>query len=134
MPFVNEYISDEDIKWYGIEEADRRLFNITFRPEWTINRERDVYLRLVGSGREEFANHKRFALYWEGKLILIRLDQQTGRSSAGCSVHYELLGIELATDLASSRPQVLMDLKEALTTYAGGGVNARSQNATSFGF
>ena len=69
MAFVNEYISPEDVEKYGIKAQDDFYIKAHYEPSWTRDRERDIYLRYMGRGREEFADEWTFVLYWRGRQI-----------------------------------------------------------------
>lgn len=136
MAFVNEYISDDDIKKYNIEEIDRQFLKTTFRPDWTVDRERETYLRLVASGREEFANEKDFTFLWQGSLLVVRLKENGGgaRGGEGWS-DYQLVKIDLPEQLIQKEEDILADLRASLTAYKGGGVySSRTKSKTTFDF
>ena len=51
MPFVNDFISSEDVRKYGLEEIDTHyVVGGTRSRQWTIDRSRDLYLRIVERG------------------------------------------------------------------------------------
>jgi len=132
MGFVNEYISEENIKKYHIADIDRQFFNSSFKPQWTIDKDKQVYLRLVGSGREEFATHKTFSFYWQDALHVLRLEQRVLHSQDGSSsLHYEILN---NPQEAAGHPTMLSLLKEALEVYQGGGVHSGPTRTVTFGF
>ncbi|WP_200958258.1 hypothetical protein [Massilia sp. Root335] len=55
MAFINEFIPEADIKKYGIEEINKKyIVGGTKSGQWTIDRDRDIYLRCVARGREEY--------------------------------------------------------------------------------
>ena len=75
MGFVNEVISKEDFEKYKLKEIDSRyITGCTNSRGWTIDRSRDIYLRKVARGREEFAKESTWVLYWLGELIEIKLE------------------------------------------------------------
>ena len=133
MAFVNEYIPAEDVKKYGIKEIDKRFVTGgTKSDQWTIDRERDIYLRCVSRGREEFRSESTWTLYWRGSLIYVDLKLTDGggtRGGHGWS-HYKLLRAEIPTHLEAQRADILKDLKEALTAYKGGGVFSTRTTST----
>lgn len=136
MAFVNEYISAENIKKYGLEEIDRNFLKVTFQPGWTIDKERDVYLRFVASGREEFATHKDCLLYWKGVLLTARLSQQIETTPSGKRIRrYKLLQLELPQAVAAERTEIISTLKEGLVAYQGDGVcSSLTERPTTFIF
>ena len=121
MAFVNEYISPGDAEKYGIEEIDRRFLKVNFQPDWTIDKDRDVYLRFVVSGLEEFAAQRDCVFYWKGALLMARLSQQTETMPSGERIrHYKLLQLELPQAVAAQRMEIISTLKEGLVTYQNG--------------
>ena len=128
MAFVNEYISDEDWQVYGIEAVDQNfVIGGTHSRQWTIDRARDTYLRVVTRGREEVAHQSTWTLYWHGELIVVDLllvatsissDRQSG------SARYQLRRLRLPPYLDEQRDEVMSDLRKALLACKDGGVYA----------
>jgi hypothetical protein len=127
MTFINEYISAEDLKKYDIENIDKRfIVGGTSSRSWTVDRERDIYLRTVARGREEFSHQSTWTFYWHGELIILELDNISTSGVAGgerCG-HKKLRSITIPNHLEASYDEILADLKEALTAYKDGGVFA----------
>lgn len=72
MPFVNEKISDEDYEGYRIAEIDKKqIVGATRSKQWTICRERDVYIRQLTVSRFEISNDSTWSLYQQGFLLSI---------------------------------------------------------------
>lgn len=132
MAFVNEFIPSEDVEKYHIAEIDKRfVVGGTSSRQWTIDRERDVYLRNVArgaAGDPDIRNQTEWTLYWHGDLLVLRLDLLEGsgeRGEPGWS-HWRLVWFcgtsGLPSHLKSQKTQILGALKEALTVYQGAGV------------
>ncbi len=125
MAFINEYIPEADVKKYGIEEIDKRfIVGGTRARDWTIDREREIYLRNVANGREEIRYQSTWTLYWKGELITLVLHLLGGagkRGEPGWS-HWKLHHIYIPSYLEDCRDEILADLKDALTAYKDGGV------------
>jgi hypothetical protein len=126
MVFVNEYVSDEDIKKYKLNEIwlkyhpEHKSVPDHYRHEWTVDRERDIYLKWVSVGREEHSNRLTFVLYWKGEFITVELDLVgIGRTQKLTERPYrkvwELVGIWPSQPKTAKREEVLAALKEALT-------------------
>ena len=47
MGFINEYISESDIKKYDIKALDEKYYKAHYEPSWTVDHERDIYLRYM---------------------------------------------------------------------------------------
>ena len=132
MAFVNEYISDEDFKKYGLAEIDKKfIVGGTNARDWTIDRERGIYLRNVamGGGNEpEIFNQTTWTFYWHDEPITLRLDLiggRGGRGEPGWS-HWKLVWVRgghgLPQHLKPYKAEFLHDLKEALLAYKDFGV------------
>jgi hypothetical protein len=125
MAFVNEYISPEDVEKYQLEKIDKRfVVGGTNARDWTIDRARDIYIRNVAAGREDWRSHTEWTLYWKGDLIYVELELLTGgggRGEPGWS-HWKLNELEIPEHLHSHKGEILSDLKSALEAYKDGGV------------
>lgn len=131
MAFVNEFVPEEDAKKYGLEEIDRHYRHSSFRPEWTVDRDRDIYLREVESGREETAHHHGFTLYWKGALMFVRLARRGGGVRGGDGwTEWTLLGIAIPDELQANRAEIIADLKAALTAYKDFGFRSATTTHT----
>ena len=143
MAFVNEYISEEDIKKYNLEEDWIRR-NPQYRPEgrptscplkWTIDRERNVHLMDISYGgrADDGLPGRRFRLDWDGKSFLCWLEYGAGRSRKYNEVPYiivwNLVSITPHDLHKVSREQVIQWLKEALIVFGDDGANSYVQNA-----
>jgi hypothetical protein len=132
MAFVNEYISEEDWKKYDIDGANKKFpWGVSFR-DWTIDRNRDVYLRQVGSGREEFYYQSTWTLYWHGNLLRVELEtiSATGSRGGPCSAHERIRSIHIPLHLQEKRDQIMTDLYDALVAHKDGGVLATATTYT----
>lgn len=125
MSFVNEFISEADFAKYGISEINQKWGVENYRSHWTIDRSRDVYVREVGSDREELGRHKYYTLYWKGALLNAKLEVHGAANLMDFGdPDYKLLNIDIPPALADQRDEILQDLKDALTAFGGGGVHA----------
>ena len=69
MAFVNEYISEENIKKYDIEVLNKKYYKAHHKSHWTVDHERDMYLRYMCKGREEFGDQYTVCFYWQAQLF-----------------------------------------------------------------
>lgn len=129
MAFVNEYITPEDAEKYRLAEIDAKFVGGNKSRDWTIDRERDIYLRNVSMGRDEDTKHEGlWTFYWNGTLLTLRLDLLGGKGKAGDPgwSHWRLVRLNgtngVPTALKGHRQSILDDLKQALLTYKDGGV------------
>lgn len=131
MPFVNEYISKEDFEKYGLEKIDQRfIVGGVYARDWTIDRERDIYLRQVARGREEFMHISKWTFFWHGELLWLEVHSLSCVGERGGSGHavkrverLSSMGSPvLAPHLQSQREQIIADLTEAMIASKGGGV------------
>lgn len=142
MTFINEFTPPEDVEKYGLKQIDKKFeFGTTSTRQWTIDRERDIYLRHVaraGGSDIEVRNQLKWTFYWKGHELSMRLDLLDGSGGDGEPgwSHWRLVlvwfngGNGLPEPLKPHRREILADLKEALTTYQGAGVY--SGNYTSY--
>lgn len=136
MRFVNEYVPENDVKKYGLEEINKSNFKTDVIYEWTIDRERDIYLRWIKAGREEFCDIHDFSFYWKGTMILVRL-KYSGDSVRGGNgwSSWELLQINMPKELNAIRNEILDDLKLALGEYKTFGIGSTvSEHTVTFKF
>ena len=131
MTFINEYIPEEDKIKYGLEEINERfIVGGTKCRSWTIDRERDIYLRNVARGwGEDICHQSTWTFSWHGELIVLELDNisTTGKAGGDRHGHKRIRKIEIPDHLEGKREEILADLKEALTAYKDGGVFATAK-------
>lgn len=133
MAFINEYIPPADLVKYEIEKIDKKyLIGGTSSRTWTIDRERDVYLRKVAAGREEDAARLTWTLHWKGDLIHVEIETiRIDRGAAGQRHAYETVRrIDIPVHLADRHDEILNDLRDALVAYKDGGVFATATSYT----
>jgi hypothetical protein len=132
MSFVNEYISPEDVEKYQLKAIDDRThIGRTKARDWTIDRQRNIYLRniAIGGGADpDIRNRTEWTFYWHDEPLTLRLDLlegSGGRGEPGWS-HWLLVRVNgsygLPSSLKTHKVQFLADLKDALVTYKDFGV------------
>jgi hypothetical protein len=134
MAFVNEYISDHDRQKYGLDEIDNSPGMQAQAParDWTIDHERNIYLRYIGSGHEEFANRTTWHFYWSGELVvvdLLTLDSG-GKPGEPCWAKKKIHRLPLPSALSSRRDEIVSDLYEAIAAHKDNGVFSKSTTYT----
>ncbi|MEK6805382.1 MAG: hypothetical protein AABY95_01880 [Pseudomonadota bacterium] len=117
MAFVNEFVPKEDIKKYGLEEINRRHFKSDVQYKWTVDRDHDVYLRWMDSGREESHGKQRFTFYWKGALLFLPLAHSYQKTGNVVTLKWRFLWRHPSESLIEKNPEIIADLKEALTAY-----------------
>lgn len=127
MTFINEFTPPEDVEKYRFAEIDEHfVMGGTSSRQWTIDRERNIYLRNVarGAGSEiEVRGQLKWTFYWRGHELTLRLDLlegSGGRGEPGWS-HWRLVWLNGSNGLSESlkphRREILADLKDALLAY-----------------
>jgi hypothetical protein len=133
MAFVNENVSHEDAEKFDLDGITKKFGgSIGPRYQWTIDRNKNVFLKWISAEREEFSNRQNFVLYWKGGVIPISLEKETiGNYSDGAKTLWTSKGIDLPGELERSRDEIVSALKEALTEYKvfGLGVDALNHSA-----
>ncbi len=129
MSFVNEYISDEDRKKFDIDEIDGN-FHVgkTRSPQWTIDRDRNIYLRCVARGREDIAHKSTWTFFWSGELLILKVELLATKGGVGDDAwsHKKINNFKLPERFKEKRDQIIDDLKEAFIAYKDGGVFSKT--------
>lgn len=129
MAFINQFISQADAEKFGIEEINR-LFAVSARNacHWTIDRERNIYLRCIANGGDEYRRRSTWTLCWNSYLLILELNLVGGGGKVGEPgwSHWRLQHMCLPSELQPKRVQILADLKDALTAYKDAGVFSTS--------
>lgn len=127
MTFINEKVSEQDIEKYGLREINKQFVRGDISYYWTIDRDRNIYLRDMGGNWQE-PEQQRFSFFWKGHLLRIELDRSGGGSFGGKgSTTWKLRegsvrqNIWLPDDLEAQRDCITEDLKEALITFKDNG-------------
>lgn len=132
MVFVNEFISAEDVERSGLRAIDDKVYvGRTRARDWTIDRERNIYLRNIASGGgadPDMRNQLTWTLYWRGDILTLRLDlleASGGPDEPGWSL-WKLVWLNgsngLPQHLRKYKVEIIADLEAALTAYRGSGV------------
>lgn len=131
MAFVNEYVSEEDIKKYGLEAIDKRYFRADYKTEWTRDKERDMYLRFMRHGGEDGVSQQIFAFYWMGNLLEVGVTFQGGGMRDGKRWKWWTLRyLSLPKELELHREEILEDLRDAMSAYGAAGLAVSSTDFT----
>lgn len=136
MAFVNEFIPAEDVEKYDLKAVDKNfIVGRTRARDWTIDRERNIYLRnvAIGGGADpDLRNQTTWTFYWRGDLLNLRLDLLDGGAGESAEhgwSHWKLVWLNgshgLPAHLKPKCAEILDDLKEALVAYQGFGVYSR---------
>ena len=124
MAFVNEYISESDIEKYRIKEIDEIFFKGHSKPDWTVDHERDIYLRYMHSEREEHSNRKTYFFYWNGAALVVTVDVEAEDINSERYWQYKMWRMEIPTSVASNKTEIVDDLKEAFRVHKVYGVHS----------
>lgn len=130
MTFINEYISIQDIEKYQIKAVDKSFLKDEEHPQWTIDRDRDIYLRYISNEREELSNRLTYYFFWKGSPIVVTIDAYTNNIGSELHWHYELRKIDIPPLSISSKDHIIDDLKEALKTHGVRGVYSNNRKFT----
>lgn len=137
MAFVNEFASQEDVEKYGLKQlCDKYRIYCGDRFDWTIDKDRDMYLMWVGSGREDTVCQHDFVFYWNQTLIEARffVKGESPRNRSGWK-HWSLLRLFVPENLESQRFAIIEDLKQALAAYRDNGVRSvTTEHTATFDF
>lgn len=142
MAFVNEYVSEDDIKKYDLDRVwlDRNpVYKIEgklpsgFRHKWTVDRESDTYFMVVGGGGYDRGNITNCVLYRGGQLWDIQLAEPGDGSKSFKEQPYRIVwALETIYPRQSEAAyqEVINVLKEALTVYGYAGPRSQAPGTT----
>lgn len=142
MAFVNEYVSDADVKKFALEALHKEWWGEIppgFRYTWTFDPEGDSYYIPLRTGREEFSNRTQGVLYFKGTQWKVEVSKEPG-----CSLSFDenpyrivwgLVAIKNPDGEAINGEELIPVLKKALTAYGYRGVHRQVTNSlTEFTF
>jgi hypothetical protein len=122
MTFITEKISAQDIEKYGLWAIqDREYGGRGVISEWTIDRERDIYIRRIWDTREPPIDTT-YSFYWKGAVLRVEVRHHSYIGEHGGPVHatVELRSLApgappiwLPPKLESQREQITNDFKAA---------------------
>lgn len=131
MGFVNEYISDEDLNKYGIQEIwdefhpySKNDLNLIHKHSWTVDKKECIFFMPVAEGKEEFSNRQDCILGWKDSILRVTLDQLGSvnyKTEIGTRI-WRLVDIWKPEDFAVKDQDIVSALKEALLIYGDSGV------------
>ena len=142
MAFVNEWISQEDIKKYGFEELAEKYVRLLERdgflrePDWTVDRERESWLCWFRNETDLNIDHGRtreslFVLHYKGANIEVRVwleeDSQTNIYKTPFVVIWKLLALSPSSFESAGEEEIKEVLKEAFLIYGHRGVHAQGE-------
>ncbi|PKO26661.1 MAG: hypothetical protein CVU36_23510 [Betaproteobacteria bacterium HGW-Betaproteobacteria-9] len=126
MSFVNEKISLEDRIKFNIDGINDTYHRRNL--DWTIDRDRSIYLREVAADREERQGYVTWNFCWNGELIemvMYTSDISEDPATPGVTWNIERYGIldqSKRKDFLAHEDEFFVILKEALMVYQLGGV------------
>lgn len=137
MAFVLEQISAEDIAKYGLRRINKEFFQADADYEWVIDRDRDIYLRHMGSLSREHPEISRFSFYWVGHLftILFSGNGEGARGGKGSTTwSWEGLSGSDSEKAVFKRlhQEIVADLKEAMAVYKDAGTYSSYSEHTAY--
>ena len=146
MAFVNEFVSEEDIKTHGLDELKKKYNSwswrggrpSTFRHSWTVDRERGIFAMPLFSWNDDRSDRpmptrkQSWVVDWHGRRAIAVIDRTPDSSSELNDSPYRINWILIDLDLSSagdmSRESTVTVLKDALTAYGHFGVFLQPKN------
>jgi len=122
MAFVNEYISEADIEKYGIKQIDEKFNKGHYKPHWTVDQDRNIYLRYMHNEREEHSNRHTYYFYWKGSPLLVTIDIEAEDVCGERYWHYKLWRMEISGAIKPHEAEISANLKEAFKSFNVRGV------------
>jgi hypothetical protein len=154
VAFVNEIVSEEDIKKYGLDELKKHYNSFswrdgrpaTFTHTWTIDRERGIFAlplftwtQVGQSGRSQPTSKESWLIEVQGKRVIAVVDRAHGSSvllsDSPYQIIWDLIDVDMADAPGLRQQDVLQMLKEALIAYGHMGIYLQANNTVvSFNF
>lgn len=128
MSFVNEYVSKEN---YHLSEIESNFIVGRVRAsEWTVDKEKNMFLLLSSRGREEFFYDTRWTFCWEGEIVIFNHKVIKSRRDNDDHLwqHVRIEFEKFPEVLKISKKQVLKHIEEALKEYKGAGIRSSRSN------
>ena len=125
MAFVNERIPEADVKKYGLEAIDEQhLVGRTNSRDWTIDRNRNIYLRQVTTYRDDMENITKWTFFWKGHLLWFdkKILEAKGERRGSVWAHIQIRNFVIPPQLGAYRKQIYQDLHDAFLAYRDGGI------------
>jgi hypothetical protein len=125
MAFVNAFTTPEDIEKYGLDLFDKRFhLDAVDASQWTVDRERGLYLRIATIGGEEGQRQSRWTFLWHKDLLFLVFEALEPGNDRGLP-HYRLRHLDLPFHLRRYRQDIADAIDEALAVYRHGGVHSQ---------
>lgn len=131
ISFINEAIPKQDIEKYNLRAINKSFAVGDLSYYWTVDRERDIYLRCVGNNWQE-PEQQKISFYWKGNLLRFNLDISGEGTNGGEGVTIwsvtsipkktGYMTLPLPSELEKHRDSIVSDLKHALTAFKDFGV------------
>ena len=139
MAFVNEYVSEEDIKKFDLDDLWHRWHRVWdgkfppgHRHTWTVDRERGAYFKPMRVGREEHSNRYEGVLFWNGIEWQVDIDLADNSSASFNDVPFkrvwDLVRIQHPEGKSVPRDEIILILKEALIAFGYQGISRQIPN------
>jgi hypothetical protein len=137
MAFVNEFVSEEDIRKHDLDalwgkhkgwDTGRPL---GFRHAWTVDRERGIWFIPFDTGREEFTNRRTCFFKVDDQLFEVTIELAEGSTGRLDAVPFKQVWnlTRIRPDATEPRRQKLITaLKEALKSYGYEGAKGQVPN------
>jgi len=144
MAFVNEYVSQEDIKKYGLAELHRRCSHkannynaardgLHDKSQWTIDREREIWFMRLGIRKIPgeippiYLGNDIYILHYKGKNIEVvmednRKDGSTKFSDNPFRIRWDILSISSSLLDGVQTEEIIELIQEAMEVYGLSGV------------
>jgi hypothetical protein len=139
MAFVNEMIPSEDVEKYGLKKINKQYLIADYY-SWTVNREKNVYLRWMRNERDALGISQ-FTFYWKGTLLPLRMKSHGEGKRHGkgwtrwsfCPHGDQIIKkLFLTPDLIPFEDQIMGDIKEAFIVYKDGGLSSTIAEHTAY--
>ena len=140
MAFVNEYISQEDIQKYSLNELwvsySGNYDRLPDEQEWVIDRDRECWLMDTARVRDYNTDHQNtseyiWTLHCKGTNIEVRIEYVPEPKKPGYfNIVWKLLSLSPSSLDTLSNKEMIKILEEALQVYGYMGIHNQKPNTT----
>lgn len=126
MAFILEKISPADYEKYQLTDINPFTRRKVSWDQWLIDRERNIYLRVLGAWSRDDPYNIQFHLFWRGALLAISFESKIENiTPRDVKVTWAFGGGDaLPVHLRPHLHELYSDLKEALTLFKSSGTSS----------
>ena len=127
MGFIQEEVGEENrelwesIGWKNWVKSPMPFYSIM---EWSIDRERQIYMQPIGGGFRDLPYY--YDLAYKDRIIRMEVDPQgSGTRITGFNKIWKIYRISIPKSIWAEKEEIMRAIKEAFSVYRGGTAESR---------